>query len=257
MTRAGASEDARYAAATLLPVGHARAAGALVIVPDINGLRLALSVAHVQPQATYSVLIYTGSSCANSAAGAAQQILPDVTADAHGDAMLFTKLIVEGVPASGWYADLTPRQKDPTKTPGPGVVCGAIHRIGVNVPLAAPDAGYKDQGYALVTRHISRQGLVNMSKGLGTEVAIYAEKLAPRTAYTVTIIYGRCGGSGPVKYRLSSLRSDARGEAVAISYLTQTLPEVGLAVKVTGAGGRVATCGNFPGYGVTQPALGA
>lgn len=257
MTRAGASEDARYAAATLLPVGHNKARGALVIVPGITGLRLALTVMHLQPKMAYAVLIYAGSSCANSAAGTVQEMLPDVTADARGTAMLVTTWSADGVPPNGWYADLAPRQKDQTKTPGAGVVCGLLHQVGVNVPLAAPDAGYKDQGYALVTRHISSHGLVNMSsKGLGTEVAIYADKLAPWTTYTVAIIYGRCGGTGAVKYRLAGLQSDARGEAVAITYLDNGLPPEGLAVKVAGAGGRVATCGNFPGYGVTQPALG-
>lgn len=257
MTRAGASEDARYAAATLLPVGHDKARGALVIVPDITGLRLALSVSHLQPKTAYAVLIYSGSSCASSAAGTVQEMLPDVTADAHGSAMLVTTLSLKGVPPNGWYADLAPRPKEQTKTPRAGVVCGGVHLAGVNVPLAAPDADYKDQGYALVTRHISSQGLVNMSsKRLGTEVAVYADKLAPRATYTVVIISGRCGGTGAVKYRLAGLQSDARGDAVAITYFSQGLPQVGLAVKVAGAGGRVATCGNFPGYGVTQPALG-
>lgn len=254
---AAAPEDARYAAATLLPLGHGKAMGALVVVPDVTGLRLALSVTHLRPQTTYDVLIYAGSSCASSASGAVQELLPDVTADVRGSAMLVTTLSIQSVPESGWYADLAPRQKEQTKTPGPGVVCGALHLVGVNVPLAAPDAGYKDQGNALVTRHISRQGRVNMSRAMGTEIAIYADKLAPRASYSVAIISGRCGGTGGVKYRLASLLSDARGEAVAITYLSHALPPADLAVRVVGAGGRVATCGNFPGYGLTQPALGA
>ena len=144
-------------------------------------------------------------------------------------------------------------QKDQTKTPGPGVVCGAIHQVGVDVELRQPELRYPAEGYVLVTRHITRQGTVDMARTLGTELAVYGAKLRPRQTYRMRIVTGRCGGSNPTKYRLANLQSDAGGEAVAITYLPVSLPQSDLAVEVEDAQGRVATCGNFPGYGLTQP----
>lgn len=256
MSRVAVPEAARYGAANLLPRARgSKASGAVTIMPDIKGLLLALSVTHLQPRTTYSVLIYSGSTCANSAAGTVQQMLSDLTTDANGDATLTDTLVVQGIPENTWYLAVPVKQKDQTKTPGPGVVCGAIHRVGVNVPLVSPQEGkrYTAEGNILVTRHISRQGVVDMAQRLGTELAVYADRLAPRSTFTMRIYTGRCGGVGPVKYRLSSLRSGANGNAVAITYIPGVLSNANLAAEITDARGRVATCGNFPGYGLSQP----
>lgn len=250
--RAGADEDARYGAANLLARGRSKAAGAVIILPDVANLRLGLSVTGLKPKTTYNVLIYSGASCANSTAGTVQQILPDLTTDAQGNAVSITTLPVQGVPPTGWYLDVPVAQKDQTKTPGPGVVCGAIHQVGVDVELRQPDMRYTAEGNVLVTRHITRQGTVDMARTLGTELAVYAAKLRPRQQYKMRIVTGRCGGSNPTKYRLASLHSNASGEAIAITYLPVSLPPGDLAVEVADARGRIATCGNFPGYGLTQ-----
>lgn len=257
--RVAVPEAARYGAASLLPRAKGgKASGAVTIIPDIKGLLLALSVSHLQPKTTYSVLIYSGSTCANSAAGTVQQMLSDLTTDSNGNATLTDTLVVQSIPENAWYLDVPVKQKDQTKTPGPGVVCGAIHRAGVNVPLVSPQEGkrYTAEGTILVTRHISRQGVVNMSQRLGTELAVYADRLAPRSTFTMRIYTGRCGVPGAVKYRLSSLRSGAHGNAVAITYIPGVLSNANLAAEITDARGHVATCGNFPGYGLSQSEVG-
>lgn len=224
MTSNAATEDARYGAANLLARGHGKAAGAVIILPDITGLRLGLSVAGLKPGTTYNALIYAGASCATSTVGTVQQILPDLTTDAHGNAMLVTELPVEGIPPTGWYLDMPVAQKDQTKTPGPGVVCGAIHQVGADVELRQPELRYAAEGYVLVTRHITRGGTADMARTLGTEVAVYADKLRPRQTYRMRIVTGRCGGPNPTKYRLANLQSDASGEGIAINYLPFSLP---------------------------------
>jgi len=252
ITRPGIAEAMRYGTALLLPRdSKSSAAGALTIIADVNSLKLALSVTRLRPKTAYSVLIYTGS-CSASSLGAVQYILPDMTTDAQGRATLVTKLLALSVD-SNWYVDVPVKQTDQTKAPGPGVVCGNIQRAGVDVPLAAPEIGYKAGGHVLVTRHITKQGVVDLSRTLGTEVAVYADNLSPRTAYTASIVTGRCGGTAPLKYRLSGLVSDATGEAVAATYFPFSVPHVDLAVELEDAHGHVATCGNFPGYGLTQP----
>ncbi len=252
ITRPGIAEAMRYGTAILAPrTGKSSAAGALTIIGDVNSLKLALSVTHLRPKKTYSVLIYTGS-CGASNLGAVQYILPDIMTDAQGRATLVTKLLTLGV-AGNWYIDVPVKQTDRTKAPGPGVVCGNIQRAGVDVPLAAPEIGYKAGGHVLVTRHITKQGVVDLSRTLGTEVAVYADHLSPRATYTAAIVTGRCGGPAPLKYRLSGLVSDAAGEAVAVTYFSFSVPHTDLAVELEDTHGHVATCGNFPGYGLMQP----
>jgi len=171
ITRPGIAEAMRYGTAILAPHdSKSSAAGALTIIADVNGLKLALSVTHLRPKTAYSALIYTGS-CSASTLGAVQYILPDMTTDAQGRATLVTELTALGV-ADNWYVDVPVKQTDQTKAPGPGVVCGNIQRAGVDVPLAAPEIGYKAGGHVLVTRHITKQGVVDMSRTLGTEVAV-------------------------------------------------------------------------------------
>jgi len=256
-TRPGIAEAMRYGTALLAPRASntkSSAAGALAIIADVNSLKLALSVAHLRPKTTYGALIYTGS-CGASNLGAVKYILPDMTTDAQGRATLVTKLIASSV-GDNWYVDVPVKQTDQTKAPGPGVVCGNIQRVGVDVPLASPQiagGGYKAGGHALVTRHITKQGVVDMSRTLGTEIAVYADKLSPRTTYTAGIVTGRCGGVTTLKYRLSGLVSDAAGEAVAVTYFSFSVPHVDLAVELEDTHGHVATCGAFPGYGLTQP----
>jgi len=257
VTRPGIAEAMRYGTALLLPRNSkSSAAGALAIMANVNSLKLALSVTHLRPKTTYNVLIYTGS-CSASTLGAVQYILPDMTTDAQGRAILVTKLLTLGV-AGNWYIDVPVKQTDRTKAPGPGVVCGNIQRAGVDVPLASPQitagGGYKAGGDVFVTRHITKQGAVDMSRTLGTEVAVYADKLSPRTTYTASIVTGRCGGVVTLKYHLSGLVSDAAGEAVAVTYLPFSVPHIDLAAEIEDTHGHVAACGNFPGYGLAQPA---
>lgn len=254
MSRAGAPEVTRTATAILLPRSStSKATGSMVIEPEVMQVRLLLSVAHLQPKTAYSALIYSGS-CGSTAT--VQQILPDLTTDAHGNALLMTTFRIKSIPPSGWVISVPLKQKSEMKTPGPGVICGNINRVGVDVPLADPVVGYSytATGDVLVTRHISKQGMVDMSKTLGAEVDVYLEKAAPRHTYTVTIFRGRCGGPGPALYHLSSIETNAKGYAVGANYFAGAFPYVNMAVKVEDTHGRVATCGEFPGYGLTQPA---
>ncbi len=255
-TRVGTTAEARYGAALLLPRNSkSSATGALVITPDITGLRLGLSVAHLRPRTTYNALIYAGA-CGPGAPGTAHYMLPDLTTDSRGNALLATKLSASSV-ARDWSIDVPLKQMDETKTPGPGVICGAIYQAGVEVDLRPPEAsGAADPNHALVTRHITPQGTVDMSRTLGTEVAVYAETLAPRTAYTVGIIGSHCGGPSALKYRLSAMQSNDSGQAVSVTYLSGSLSQTDLSINVQDARGHVAICGNLPGYGLTQPAYG-
>lgn len=256
-THSSASDAMRYGAAILQPgsKSNSGASGALAIMPDIIALRLALHVAGLRPRTAYNVLIYTGS-C--GATGEVRYILPDVTTDNRGGGTLITTLHAENVPANAWAISVPLKQKSEAAQPGPGIVCGNVHQVGVDIPVVAPDVGrYKAEGLALLTRHITKQGAIDTSKALGTEIATYGDKLSPHATYTVQINLGRCGGTGAVKYRLSSLETDARGEGVEISYISGDLShqkQEDLALNIVDAHGSVATCGNFPGYGLTQPA---
>jgi hypothetical protein len=255
-THAGASDAMRYGAAILQPgsKSNSGASGALMIMPDITGLRLALHVAGLRPRTAYNALIYAGS-C--GATGDVRYILPDLTTDSRGRGTLITTLHAESVPASAWAFSVPLKQKSEAAQPGPGIVCGNVHQVGVDIPVVAPDVGrYKAEGLALLTRHITKQGAVDTSKALGTEIAVYGDRLSPHAAYAVQINLGRCGGTGAVKYRLSGLETDARGEGVEITYLSGEIAQQNqedLALNIVDGHGSVATCGNFPGYGLTQP----
>lgn len=216
---------ARYGSATLNAIGMSKAMGAVAIFGDGGGLAIAVSVSGLKPMSMHAEKIRAGICGSN---GSAMYPLAALAADANGNATAMSHIRTLSVPKSGWYVNVD-------ATDGTPISCGNVHRVGRMVRLTAIN-GSASSGVGLIT-----------TMARGTEVVVYVTHVGANMEHPAHLHIGRCNtGPNPIAYPLANLISNAKGEAVAVTFLTGPVSLSGLYLNVHGTYDDLGVaCGNL------------
>jgi hypothetical protein len=228
-------------ASTLNPVDKSNLAGAVTIIknppfakgPTAN-LTAMVSVSGLAPRSRHAEDIHMGVCGGN---GPVAFPLVDIIADARGRAIATTEINVHAIPASGWSIELH-RNNASSAT----IACGNVHDADRIQMFRLPPRG---DGVVLITTDLDRAGMKKSILPKGTEIIVSAVGLPGDTVLTEDLREDRC--NGPVKYALSNLIADARGESVAATYVstvvsTSILDRLYLAVHTRDAHAGLVAC---------------
>ncbi|HWE60544.1 MAG TPA: CHRD domain-containing protein [Chloroflexota bacterium] len=202
--------------AGLTSQAHSTATGAVFLSYNWQeaAIDVSIAVSGLAPNSVHPAHIHAGNSCA--ANGPVLYPLPNLKADAQGQAYASAMIPATSVPAQGWYVNV---HQGPSLT-GAGatpISCGVVQQAAAAATLA-PEAGSTARGIALL--------------GPGTTsdtVIIRVTGLAPNSVHPAHIHLGAsCTANGPVLYPLPDLHADAAGVAWATTTITGTaIPGLG------------------------------
>ena len=223
----GAADMARYGATMLRAVGGSRVSGAVAIYGGSSGLIVAVSVSGLKPMSTHPEHIHAGACGSN---GAVKYPLANLVADTHGNATAVTRIATMAVARSGWYVNV--HNSDAALTV---VACGNVHRATMDVDLKGV-GGSGGRGVALVSRVAG-----------GTEVVVYVTHLGGAGVHPEHLHAGSCGSNGPIKYPLTNLITNARGDGTSATLIKGTIAMTGLYLNVHTSASNLAVqaCGNL------------
>lgn len=121
------------------------------------------------------------------------------------------------------------------------LACGAVHTPGTVVQVK-PVKGGRASGLAFITQN---QPVLGNSVKKGTEVIVYATGLQPNMAQPNHIHAGPCGANAPIRYPLTTLVANSKGDALAGTGVRDQVPTSGLSLEIHKTNFDVEACGNI------------
>lgn len=121
------------------------------------------------------------------------------------------------------------------------LACGAVHTPGAVVQVK-PAKGAKASGLAFITQD---QPVIGNTVKKGTEVIVYATGLQPNMAQPNHIHAGPCGANAPIRYPLTTLVANSKGDALAGTGVRDQVPTSGMSLEIHKTNFDVEACGNI------------
>lgn len=228
-----------YAGATLLGVYESGVSGAAAVVGEMGHLMVYISVSGLKPGTTHAEQIYSGLCGGN---GPVRFPLNPLVADASGRASSLSTVMTGKVQAMGWSINV--HDIDAGLTP---ISCGNIWGPDLSFALQPSGKG-PVHGAAIILGNMDTRGGMAM-RDMGVVVVTLAQGLPADTMHAEHLRKGMCGSNGAIVFPLNSLMADARGNAVAATFLPAMARVMagGLSLNVHAADSGILACGNDSG----------
>jgi hypothetical protein len=230
---------ASYAGATILGVHRSGVGGAAAVVSQMDHVTVYVSMSGLTPGSRHAERILIG---LRGGTWPVKYPLSPLVADSLGRAFAVSVVTAGKIQAMGWSIQV----QGTDAAPAP-IACGNLWGPDLSFPLQ-PVGATRAHGAAIILGNMDTRGGMAM-RDTGAVVVTLAQGLPANSMHAEQLQKGTCGARGAVAFPLAPLAADAKGDAVAATFLPAMARVMagGLALDVLAADASAMACGNDTG----------